>query len=55
MEQTPTYNWADLIHFRDENRIACPGREIGPDMCCPGRDFLLWRIQLPAAQDKQSA
>ena len=36
-------------------RIACPGGEIGPDTCSPGGDLLLWRIQLPAAQDKQSA
>ena len=36
-------------------RITCPGGEIGPDTCSPGGDLLLWRIQLPAAQDKQSA
>ena len=32
---------------------ACPG---GPDRCSgPGQSLLLWMIQLPAAQDKQSA
>ena len=45
MEQNPTYNWADLIHFRDETGIARtgPSTKIGSENRGERRRSAVWR------------